>query len=1090
MTTERDMSLRVKSSPSAAFLPSSLATAIDLRGSVFENNPSASSGTMADLSIDSSSNNTSQKDLFGGGQEEKGDDKRSIVCANTSRSNDTWRATRAREEEELRKEETDTVPPVDGVLMASSIVGQDLQSQLQPQHSDLNSIISHQPTSSPSRLFATTNVGDGSDSNLDEALFWGTRGLFTTPFGSSLQGIHPNPFEPALGLMTGRSTHESAAHTLSSSQQQQSSQPPLHYHHSSLTLLAPQPHQQQQNRPPIQQHTATAAEIALGLPSSSFSQNDQEMGYGTRNYDSRNASVDQGAEYKQDSKSAESGSSDSSFRGKDSEEETSRTEDTLAVNSSGRMTPPHDLSDHGSSDPHRSAMVMGTPSTVSTAPSSDDASLGTDYKLDDSLLPNLLHPLGMHRRANSWGEDVLLPASAGIITPPRETIPHQNPWLTPTSAPPPHSQRLSWSGGFQPQGLQHPPHLPQQQQRIATFRQENPWGKPQHISVLQGQNSQHLSFSHQHVAFPHQQVSGLSPPQQQQLVPHGQTILQGPRKQSYAHQAANAPVAQHGIAHNLPTPMSTPPKIPRQLRPGARQTPVTNQVVGQHPTGTNSRSASEILKTLLRKKACLYEPDTSRSVALVTWLVGRILALEHGFFSRQQLQSGVHACVSDKIEVGTITRTKVNRCMQIILNSCFHYIIPRSDGTEEKGDHFRAMFEATVQDDSEMLQYLPEPWNDLDVDREAVLEATLHDSDDKTSVCSGKSPSATPKSSPKLGSVNAEKSPDRESHDGEKDDSKRAVLLCFNENVRSAEDVFRCHNEFIRDTANAAHLQLTAQEWRQFFGREESRAPYLWGSVGIPTLTGESATGPPRRPDLLGQMSKEEVSQFRSTWCTKRYEHDHDLCGFAHVEVNGGWLRRNPLVHPYKDDMCQFISTGGDKMIGPGHFFLNECPKGVHCDHAHSMEEIVYHPNRYKNKVCTSLYSQSRGCRSGDVCPNLHPPDVTKPMRKAEMMRSQGGRRSKHEPTTASAKPSVSLPTGSPVVYASPAPFSSFDQLLGMPGLQSIFRRQSSVIRAHVRSGGKVKLLYSPFGDDWGLVAALPSPESEGGRAHRRGKSS
>jgi hypothetical protein len=413
--------------------------------------------------------------------------------------------------------------------------------------------------------------------------------------------------------------------------------------------------------------------------------------------------------------------------------------------------------------------------------------------------------------------------------------------------------------------------------------------------------------------------------------------------------------------------------------------------------------------------------------------------------------------------------------MQIILNSCFHYIIPRSDGTEENGDFFRATFAETVKDDSVLLMYLPEPWNDLLVERDTVLEATLNDGEEKVPQPHSKSPSHTPKTSPRLGSVNAEKSPEREPHDEEKDDPKRAVLLCFNENVRSAEDVFRCHNEFIRDTANAAHLQLTAQEWRQFFGREAARAPYLWGNVGIPTLTGESATGPPRQPDVLGQMSQEEVGKFRSTWCTKRYDHDRDLCGFAHVEVNGGWLRRNPSIYAYKDEMCQFISTAGDKMVSPSHFFLNECPKGVRCEHAHSMEEIIYHPNRYKTKVCTSLHSRSGGCHLGDVCPNVHPPDATKSLKKSEG-RSHGGRRNKNEQSSASNKTSSTTPTGAPVVYASPAPFSSFDHLLGMPGLQNIYRRHSSVIRAHVRTSGKVQCSYSPFGDDWGIVyAAAPS---------------
>ena len=143
-----------------------------------------------------------------------------------------------------------------------------------------------------------------------------------------------------------------------------------------------------------------------------------------------------------------------------------------------------------------------------------------------------------------------------------------------------------------------------------------------------------------------------------------------------------------------------------------------------HTTGSSSRSSSEILKTLLRKKACLYEPDPSRAVALVTWLVGRELALEFGFFTRQQLQAGVHACVSEKIDSGVITRTKVNRCMQIILNSCFHYIIPRPDGTEENGNTFRLTFAREVADDATLLRVLPAPWNNLTIDREAILTAS------------------------------------------------------------------------------------------------------------------------------------------------------------------------------------------------------------------------------------------------------------------------------------------------------------------------------------------------------------------------------
>lgn len=854
---------------------------------------------------------------------------------------------------------------------------------------------------------------------------------------------------------------------------------------NSLATLPPQHYPQ----PPVQ-HTATAAEIALGITPSSFGQN-LAMGDGSRSHSMISYA---GQHHHRDSKRDTLVS-----QRKETEEASSGTsiDSSITGMSPGRMAPIHDLlSDHDAYHHHSTGIMVGTPSTVSTAPSSDIDEALADYKLDEtSTLPNLLHPI--HHGVDVTREEGLLPSSDSVQFP-REYH-NQNPWMQPPM-PPRYAPQRSCDGVTPLISNQHPP-----EQRVATFRNEGNFLDQQHFAKSH-QIQHHFNpspkkehHSPQHSTYPqHQQHPQHHPPQrphqhpqqhsQQHPHQHPQQLQISPlppnRKLSYAHQAT----------HRNPSP----PRVGRtnhrqQGSTNSRQAPSGGQGSIPHQTGSSSssRSPSEVLKTLLRKKACLYEPDTSRSVALVTWLVGRELALEYGFFSRQQLQSGVHACVANKIESGTITRTKVNRCMQIILNSCFHYIIPRSDGTEEKGDYFRDVFSETVQDDSPLLKQLPEPWNDLIVDRDVIIEAILQEAEGKLPHQqvgnTSRSPSSSPKSSPKLGSINAEKTPDRYQSDGEKDEaSKRAVLLCFNENVRSAEDVFRCHNDFIRDTANAAHLQLTAQEWRQFFGREANRGPHLWGNAnaGVSTVPGESLRGPPtrqpppRQPDLLGQMSSDEVGNFRSTWCTKRYDHDHDLCGFAHIEVNGGWLRRNPMIHSYQNEMCKFISTAGDKMVSPCQFYLNECPKGIACDYAHSMEEIIYHPLNYKAKLCTSLYSRSGGCRFGDVCPNVHPPDTNRPFnKKSSDGRSPTGNRGKKnvDQGKANTKPwSAAAPSGSPVVYASPAPFSKFERQLVMPGLQNLYRRQSEVIRAYVRSSGNCKCSYSLFGDNWAI--SVPGP--------------
>jgi hypothetical protein len=152
-------------------------------------------------------------------------------------------------------------------------------------------------------------------------------------------------------------------------------------------------------------------------------------------------------------------------------------------------------------------------------------------------------------------------------------------------------------------------------------------------------------------------------------------------------------------------------------------------------TKATPRSSSEVLKTLLCRKACLYQPDHSRAVALVTWLVGEELGLKHVYFSCQQLQAGVHAYVTDKIDLGVITRTKVNRCMQIILNSCFHYIIPCPGGTEESGETFRSVFAKEVDESPEsfdamiLLDMLPQPWRKIVVHRDEVLWASSNPDD-------------------------------------------------------------------------------------------------------------------------------------------------------------------------------------------------------------------------------------------------------------------------------------------------------------------------------------------------------------------------
>eukprot|EP00522_Entomoneis_paludosa_P013221 CAMPEP_0172455424 /NCGR_PEP_ID=MMETSP1065-20121228/12058_1 /TAXON_ID=265537 /ORGANISM="Amphiprora paludosa, Strain CCMP125" /LENGTH=1007 /DNA_ID=CAMNT_0013207885 /DNA_START=515 /DNA_END=3538 /DNA_ORIENTATION=+ len=672
--------------------------------------------------------------------------------------------------------------------------------------------------------------------------------------------------------------------------------------------------------------------------------------------------------------------------------------------------------------------AVTTPSTVSTAPSStDEVSLGA---LDPSVLERLalrgenLDANAFHRRGTSWENppyqsQLYVPDETDHGTFSRSNIPS-----LPPSAP---SAPNAWGNN--------------QQQRVASFRNEYGTTPEAPDQRWQQQHAQ-------------------QPPRYEHQGPYGPA--RNPPN-------TNVPYSTyHGQRTQLP-PSATPPRTGRAPRgpPSSnphRPSPAAASANSGTPISSgNPRSPSEVLKTLLRKKACLYEPDTSRAVALATWLVGRVLALEHGYFSRQQLQAGVHACVAGKIDSGVITRTKVNRCMQIILNSCFHYIIPRPDGTEENGDAFRFVFANEVADDIRLLRELPAPWNDLSVDRDVVLEASAADLEGKSfegkslKTSPGSAP-VTPQSSPKLGSIPAENTSPKPRDDLDHD-SKRAVLLCFNENVRCAEDVFRCHNEFIRDTAHASGLQLSSSEWRAFFGKEAAGAPHLWGNIGIPVPHSETSN----QVDALGMMTSTELAKFRTSWCSKRYDHDHELCGFAHVEVNGGWLRRNSHRHQYKMEMCPDIVQFSSRGQGNRRYVVNSCPHGENCEFAHSPEEIVYHPGRYKSGLCSSL-ARPGGCPRGDVCSDFHPAENYKFSSK----KGDGRLNSRQARQGANSGKGAPTPSVAPILYCSPAPVSRFEEQFHLPGLKNLYRRHCSVMKAHLRNPGSCVCCYSNFGDDNG----------------------
>eukprot|EP00586_Coscinodiscus_wailesii_P006438 CAMPEP_0172489650 /NCGR_PEP_ID=MMETSP1066-20121228/19813_1 /TAXON_ID=671091 /ORGANISM="Coscinodiscus wailesii, Strain CCMP2513" /LENGTH=375 /DNA_ID=CAMNT_0013257681 /DNA_START=1513 /DNA_END=2640 /DNA_ORIENTATION=+ len=360
---------------------------------------------------------------------------------------------------------------------------------------------------------------------------------------------------------------------------------------------------------------------------------------------------------------------------------------------------------------------------------------------------------------------------------------------------------------------------------------------------------------------------------------------------------------------------------------------------------------------------------------------------------------------------------------------------------EENGMVFRDSFiRETTQE--RVLESLPPPWNDLTMSLLDDWEATTH-------------------------------------HTAAQDESsdpveKRTVLLCFNENVRSAEDVWRCHNEFIRDAAHAAGLALTAEEWRIFFAGEEGSgtstpssgsprfrpgageglAPPLqlpsgeWTSASRTNTMETQSIELPVDEDVFGTLTPTELNKFRTTWCAKRYDHDWSTCGFAHVDINRGWLRRDPTHHTYSSKLCPDIHPVEDQ----GACLVNACPRGVNCPYAHSQEELQYHPSQYKRHICPSTGRYT--CTLKSVCPNRHPPSNPQSPAPSAPIHSS---------------PRTPLPCGAPMMYISPSPESDFDKSLMLPGLRGLFRRRCSTI--HAARGGRT-CVYNHFGDDCGVGRA------------------
>jgi len=422
------------------------------------------------------------------------------------------------------------------------------------------------------------------------------------------------------------------------------------------------------------------------------------------------------------------------------------------------------------------------------------------------------------------------------------------------------------------------------------------------------------------------------------------------------------------------------------------------------------------------------------------------------------------------------------------LNSCFHYIIPSPDGKIETGEQFIVKFRSElIPEERPLLEELCHPWTNILNNLGGISENLV---------------------TPAL-PQNPQIPPNPQNQHHKHINKNNEVTLCFNDNVRCSSDVMLAQNEFIRDMARSAEIKMTEEDWRLFFattdgvgssalacslspqastaGSGESfssiaSTPCSNSNSNISLNTLSSPTSAALSPatsltslslmetsgssstdtgsiaassdgsnfcEGLNQahMNRRDLDRFRTSYCEKKYVHDHQLCAFAHDTQNNAWLRRNPYKYDYCGVMC-------GKVVKKDGFVINSCELGVRCGFCHSFEERDYHPDNYMKIPCERGHS----CQIIEICPFIHRNNsfgtYSSPLSTSAPSPQGGGRDLFQKIPDAKAPPPINT------LFVGKAPETHFERNLKLPGLIEIYRHQanSSFENIITRTGSDVRI--------------------------------
>ncbi len=122
-----------------------------------------------------------------------------------------------------------------------------------------------------------------------------------------------------------------------------------------------------------------------------------------------------------------------------------------------------------------------------------------------------------------------------------------------------------------------------------------------------------------------------------------------------------------------------------------------------------------------------------------------------------------------------------------------------------------------------------------------------------------------------------------------------------------------------------------------------------------------------KRRDIILSPASSQAFDIVNTYKTVRCP--NPACADLHCQYYHNSLeRRRADWRRYRPEMCSIVFVN-NRYEPP-----SSCPRGDICEYCHTKNELYYHPQNYRKKLCTR-----QPCRYGRLCPDIHPDSASVP---------------------------------------------------------------------------------------------------------------